>query len=113
MLGEKREETASGLAYLQAEPGVGSIVTRGDRIYIGFTGAASDRGAIVRGAALNAADATGACLFSTAKVTIYYPLSHAAGDACPCCKAQEYPYQILQFNGPHTVPCYISEEAVQ
>jgi hypothetical protein len=45
---------------LQTEPSVGSIVTRANRIYIGFTGAARDRGAIVRGAALNAAEAAGA-----------------------------------------------------
>jgi hypothetical protein len=54
------EEIAPALSYLQAEPGVGSTVTRGNKIYIGFTDAASDRGAIVRGAALNAADAAGA-----------------------------------------------------
>jgi hypothetical protein len=51
---------APALSYLQTEPSVGAIVTRVNRIYIGFTGAASDRGAIVRGAALNAADAAGA-----------------------------------------------------
>jgi hypothetical protein len=56
----KSQETASALSYLQTEPSVGSIVTRANRIYIGFTGAVSDRGAIVRGAALNAADAAGA-----------------------------------------------------
>jgi hypothetical protein len=63
-----KEELDPTLSYLKAEPSIGSIVARGNRIYIGFIGAPDERGAIVRGAALNAAEGAGsdAWVFATA-----------------------------------------------